>query len=300
VLHPRRMPSALTHCPVCRSEHHLPIEAFRHPRIEAHYGACVTCGLVAMDPMPTTTELEAYYREHYWAERDTSAETKLARQRRRAEQLHAFLERTTWRSSRGCSPGNLKILEIGSALGESLVLLRAQLQNTGAEANLYAIEPNDAMRATPNYQWIQVLGRWVDDLESQTERFDLVVLSHVLEHFPDPVRALTLVRNCLTESGQVYIEVPNFYGHPSADYGHNFCFTESTLRATVQAAGLSIRVLEVTGHEEDFPFYVSCVVESASGNETPPLAEPIDSIRRQRAAARHAFSEYRARNPRPA
>lgn len=45
-----------------------------------------------------------------------------------------------------------------------------------------------------------------------TEEFDLVVLRHVLEHIPDPVRAMNRVNALLTIDGHSIMEFPNIEG----------------------------------------------------------------------------------------
>ncbi|MGB1103629.1 MAG: class I SAM-dependent methyltransferase [Crocinitomicaceae bacterium] len=53
-----------------------------------------------------------------------------------------------------------------------------------------------------------------DDVNSNwytklNERFDLIIMRHVLEHFLDPLTVLKRIREVLSEDGVLYIAVPN-------------------------------------------------------------------------------------------
>ena len=45
--------------------------------------------------------------------------------------------------------------------------------------------------------------------ELENEKYDIIILSHVLEHLGDPKQILTYVSRLLKENGCVYIEVPS-------------------------------------------------------------------------------------------
>ena len=77
-------------------------------------------------------------------------------------------------------------------------------------------------------------------------RFDLISLSHVLEHLPDPVAYLARLRMTLLKpTGRIYVEVPNLLAHTSFEPGHLYSFTALTLRRTVEAAGFGVTFLEL-------------------------------------------------------
>ena len=63
-------------------------------------------------------------------------------------------------------------------------------------------------------------------------------------------------------------------------------------------AGMQPLALEVNGHDEDFPFYITCLAKP-SMNETAIRLETGDEIISSRQSAMKAFSELRACQPRP-
>lgn len=70
--------------------------------------------------------------------------------------------------------------------------------------------------------------------------FDLIILSHVLEHFLDPVEEMKRIAALLAPGGQIYIEVPNAdtfcLGH--LQNAHTYYFTAPTLQHYLARAGL--------------------------------------------------------------
>jgi len=86
------------------------------------------------------------------------------------------------------------------------------------------------------------------------QRFDVVVMNHVLEHVSDPQSLLKGALAHLKPGGVLHLAVPNVAawearlpGWNSYEPYHLLYFTPRTLRATAEKAGFEI--LEVTTHE---------------------------------------------------
>jgi SAM-dependent methyltransferase len=94
----------------------------------------------------------------------------------------------------------------------------------------------------------------VSKSEAQSKKYDLVVLSHVLEHVPYPVDVLMEVRRTMREDSVLYIEVPleDIIAREVADphllkrhwHEHVNFFSEMSLRQLARNAGLSLFTLE--------------------------------------------------------
>lgn len=99
------------------------------------------------------------------------------------------------------------------------------------------------------------------ELYAPEERFDTIVLGHVLEHVEDPVAILARCRSWLTPGGVILMAVPNArsihrqaavvmgllkseYELNAADvhHGHRRVYSPETLRADVLAAGLRVTI----------------------------------------------------------
>jgi SAM-dependent methyltransferase len=101
----------------------------------------------------------------------------------------------------------LRILDIGSGEGNNLLHFKSLFQNS----KLYAIEPSvESQNHLKKYN-VTIIESDVDtswDLNHRN-KFDIIIMRHVLEHFLDPIKIMKKVHNVLTSSGIVYIAVPN-------------------------------------------------------------------------------------------
>lgn len=288
-------------CPVCACTRGESIETISHGARELAYAACAECGLVQLLPRPTAQELADYYAEAFWPEHESSPQRQIEKQAHRAAHILRFTKRHLDRARESNPGGKVRILEIGSSYGRTLRELGDYVTVAKGNPIVFGIEPSkhalEAGRA--NYADIRVLGNSIDDLASRdTDPFDLVVLSHVLEHLPDPVRSLELVGGRLARDGALYIEVPNYYGHPSTEYAHLFCFTGVSLVNCLSKAGLQAPSLVVDGHDEPFPFYIKCLATKADDEPAPLRVESAHRIQLRRTAALERFRAFRAERAR--
>ena len=98
------------------------------------------------------------------------------------------------------------ILEIGSGDGTLLRLIRKRNPNI----ELYSVEPSKELcKNLLSIPEIHVFNTYIEDTEFK-RRFDLVIMSHVLEHLKDPVGIIRFIHDkILTDSGHLYIDIPN-------------------------------------------------------------------------------------------
>jgi 2-polyprenyl-3-methyl-5-hydroxy-6-metoxy-1,4-benzoquinol methylase len=142
------------------------------------------------------------------------------------------------------------ILDAGTGSG-MLPRLLARLR--GGTENLWANDFSPEVLEPLAQEGFQILPGAAEDLETP-QRFRVICLNQVLEHLPDPVRAVRNLAALLEEGGYVFIETPNvdsldgrlFRGGYWGGYHiprHFWLFNEESLRKLLDAAGL--RVVEV-------------------------------------------------------
>ena len=87
------------------------------------------------------------------------------------------------------------------------------------------------------------LGLKTINLESEKiryEKYQSVILVHVLEHIEDPKELIDNMAEKLEENTLIYIEVPNVYGFPLCDPAHVTSFSKQALSKFMQHAGFSL------------------------------------------------------------
>jgi SAM-dependent methyltransferase len=85
---------------------------------------------------------------------------------------------------------------------------------------------------------------WDGALDDMAGVFDLMTLSHSLEHIENPIAYLAALRGKLTPAGRLLIEVPYFPDNPFDLLVADHCthFTLSSLAAVLRAAGYDVQL----------------------------------------------------------
>lgn len=224
-----------TECQFCGSAEKNIVSKFdRHakPLVTVH---CAGCGIVTNDPIPDEETLTQFYAQHYRKEYK-GADKPRKRQvwRNFGRTLRHFREFSdVYGSARTC-------IDIGAGSGEFLYLAKA----SGISAR--GVEPNiDYADYCREELGLDVRTGRLEDFDFTAERFDLIRLSHVLEHLPQPVETLKRLRDMLADDGVLYVEVPNIADDAARKlkgklfhFGHIFNFNPFTLRLAAGLAGL--------------------------------------------------------------
>jgi len=164
---------------------------------------CEQCGFVFADVNATQKDYDIYYNKFSKYEEPNMASgggiTSWDRERLK-ETLEDLIQLIPDKKS--------DILDVGAANGG----LIHGLQKFGYE-NTYALEPSAVcvkfMKREYNIRAFQ--GSIFDNLESifYKQKFDVIILSHVMEHIYDLKKALENITKILKIDGQLYVEVPD-------------------------------------------------------------------------------------------
>ena len=173
------------------------------------------CGIVWLDPRPVADEIGKVYHNYYTHGANRARRTCPARivrailhsistsllglrkERRRYKCM--YLDRTP--------PGRL--LEVGCGNGKRL----ARMQALGWEIMGQEIDPVAAEYVRKEKGISVHLGSL--ETVSAVEKYDVVIMSHVIEHVHDPVILLKTCHGLLKENGLLVVLTPNI-----ASYGH--------------------------------------------------------------------------------
>ena len=204
---------------------------------------CANCGLEQTTPLPKQEELNGLYERHY----NFGGEQNTPYTRLRAGFINSFLYRV-WLAIDGdisfhrmTSLGNL--LDVGCNEGRGLELYRGHgFYAEGLELNSKAAEVARSKGFT-------VYGSTLENFATG-KKYDVVVLSNVLEHALDPNSMIQHVHRLLNPNGQVWISCPNSQSWLRAVFGrywinwhvpfHIAHFSPDTLREVLKKSQFKI------------------------------------------------------------
>ncbi|WP_157151917.1 class I SAM-dependent methyltransferase [Brachyspira sp. SAP_772] len=182
-------------CKVCSSNHYKKIGEIKN--IWKEYKdvyQCDECSLYFIDS-PTNEEINSLYKNEYHNNIKNKlfeiAKSKM-RYARSLSQFN-FIKQTI-------DLENKDICEIGAFDGLLLSLFKKN------NNNVFGYELNDNARVYAKKKYNIDLKE--NFLESES-KYDIIILSHVIEHFKEPKEILIKIKNMLKENGFIYIEVPN-------------------------------------------------------------------------------------------
>jgi len=213
-------------CPACQNTKNIPVQDYLGTA-ECFTGkqivSCTACQLKSVFPMPTAAELDTYY-SSYWGNHDVDALAPLFE--KQAASRYEFLAPLI----RKIDP--LKILDIGAGFGTIKKHFRASAQYDAVEVDPIAV---DILKN-------QVRTRQIFTTVAEADsNYDLVILSHILEHLSKPVQFLREIKTKMKPSGALFIEVPNKdFLYKERNQPHLLFFDVQTLESIVAKAGYNI------------------------------------------------------------
>lgn len=182
-------------CKVCSSNHYKKIGEIKN--IWKEYKdvyQCDECSLYFIDS-PTDEEINSLYKNEYHNNiKNKLFETAKSKMRyARSLSQFNFIKQTI-------DLKNKDICEIGAFDGLLLSLFKKN------NNNVFGYELNDDARVYAKKKYDIDLKE--NFLESKS-KYDIIILSHVIEHFREPKDILIKIKSMLKENGFIYIEVPN-------------------------------------------------------------------------------------------
>ncbi len=139
-----------------------------------------------------------------------------------------------------------RLLDVGCGGGAFLRRMRqAGWAVTGTEPDAKAAARLAAAEGFPVY------GTLDDLLRERVQGFDLIVLSHVIEHLPDPLQTLTQLRSLLRAGGRLLLTTPNARSLGLRIFGaswrglepprHFNVFSPDSLRQALERTGFQVQ-----------------------------------------------------------
>ena len=207
---------------LCGNDDFVLLAEYDRYRIKQRAVICPACGLVQNQPRMTRQETEKFYTSDAYRKLYDPDIFELDRQG-----FNDYLKKTAYRhafvSARRNGQALDKVLEIGCGGGWNLY----PYMRNGAKVVGYDYGP--ALVEFGRGLGMDLRVGSIDDVEGG--EFDLIVLSHVVEHFLDPIGEVQKLAALLKDGGMVYIEVPNVrhFCLGGLQNAHNYYFSPATL-----------------------------------------------------------------------
>jgi 2-polyprenyl-3-methyl-5-hydroxy-6-metoxy-1,4-benzoquinol methylase len=229
-------------CPLCGGLERITLSNRMQYRIDLKTVICSHCTLVFTDPPPTQDLYQRFYVEAYAALYGGIAASiprspSVRPPQRVAWQLDEIDRLRPIASSR--------ILELGPGKGAFLWWAKER------GADVTGLEPSREFAEILRTSGLNIVEGALDDPKvSRLGKFDVVTMFHVLEHFYEPVAALTRIQQLLVTNGLLAIEVPNILKpFRSLDryflrYVHLFQYSLQTLRLLLAKCGFVILTVD--------------------------------------------------------
>jgi 2-polyprenyl-3-methyl-5-hydroxy-6-metoxy-1,4-benzoquinol methylase len=256
-------------CPICdgqtREWLHVPTD-WQRPTAGRSYQLywCDTSDVGFVHPRPTVAEVADFYRlDDYYTHSVTEKRSAAS------SLVQKVLAHIAWRIDRGMNIdagwfrnmfGSARrcVLDIGCGNGSLL----ASLRDLGHD--VVGIDPDPvALEVCRKRQFVVYEGS-AETLPDHLVRrkFDIVLMSHVLEHTVDPMAALLNARRILADDGFLVVEVPNNRCKGFAQSGiawpwldvprHLTFFTAKSLAAILGRTRFTVAAVQYRGYQRQF------------------------------------------------
>ena len=115
-------------------------------------------------------------------------------------------------------------------------------------------------------------------IPTEDDRFDLVLLSQVLEHLPEPVEVLSEMRRVLKPGQQIWASTPLFYEEHEVPYDF-YRYTQFGLQHIFERAGFTdIRVEWLEGYLGTVSYQLSVAAQALRGLRWLPVRRALRAV----------------------
>ncbi len=205
---------------------------------------CKKCKLVYVNPRLASKEIDNLYDEDYFKGGGFDKNVEYVKEfvgKRDIPDLSDW-DVSTLKEMANCKEKG-KILDIGSGMG--LFLYKSKINGLDAKG----LEISPAAVKFAKLQKLDVENNTVYNASLPSDFYDIISMKEVIEHLPDPKRALSIIYKSLKPKGVLFITTGNyncperkikganwFYFMPK---GHIYVFEPSTIKKYLKEAGFS-------------------------------------------------------------
>lgn len=194
---------------------------------------CKNCGLIFSNPMLKKSFIENFYQSDFYRKlynhncKDTD-KNFFSGEGDNSFNSYNFLKKFLPQKN------NLNVLEIGSGHN-------ANLTHFKKIGSLFAVDYSKESKKLANNLGIKFEQGGVSKVKNFCLKFDIIILSHVIEHFQDFINDINELKKFTHKNTLFYIEVPSMdlkYNLDQLQNAHNFYFTKNTFLFYLNRLGL--------------------------------------------------------------
>lgn len=259
-------------CSMCRSSRLETLAEMDRFALPFRADICCDCGLIMCSPRLSEKDLPRYYKEVYVPlilGRLNLQQLKHLVNPRQGKIIYNFCQPVL----SGLSKKILTVAEIGCASGHNLYQFGMQARTQGLSCQLVGCEYSEYFNEYAEKELgIRYIIGGCSDLIEQGVTADILILSHVFEHFVDLHSVKKQLQRLMTSEGLLYIEVPGILDLKNK-FEYNCDFLHYRVHAHIHDFSLTTlrNVLSPEFVLIDGTEYCRSIFKKAQRVDTPPL-----------------------------
>lgn len=256
---------------------------------------CRSCGLITQTFRLTPTSLPLFYAEIYWPLVMGSNNPDYVTVPKDDRWLSYILNHISFENS------HIDIFEVGCGSGTRLEILKKELEARGMDVHATGCDYSESALSIAEKKGIDTVLGGLKEI-AKVGKADVVILSHVVEHFPDLTFATSVLSKITHEDSIIYIEVPgvnDLENKPEYLYNyqiynvlaHTFNFSLKTLTMVMEAGGFAF----VEGDEFVHSIFKKMKQHKKTFSSQAAYHETVDALKR--AHIKQKSLEFRRGHP---
>ncbi len=199
---------------------------------------CKNCSIIYIDSRPAKEEYDKFHEAEFLSEKSV---TNIGEVKLKLKESDLAIKKSTISFLEEYLKKESNVLDIGCGFGTFLDIIK---KKTGA--NVFGIElGNLDVAAAKEFYGLGVFHGSLEEFAKNSEnwnKFDVIVMHHVLEHLPEPANSLEQIKKLLRPDGILYIGVPNVMNikkRPEIFFqrAHPFSYSPYSLKLILEKVG---------------------------------------------------------------
>lgn len=205
---------------------------------------CRSCGLITQTLRLAPASLPLFYADIYWPLVMGSNNPDYVTVPKDDRWLSYILNHISFENSR------IDIIEVGCGSGTRLEILKKELEARGMDVHATGCDYSESALSIAEKKGIDIVLGGLEEVAT-VGKVDVVILSHIVEHFPDLAFTTSALSKLTHEDSLIYIEVPGVIDLENKreylyDYqmynvlAHTFNFSLKTLTMVMETGGFAL------------------------------------------------------------